>query len=1028
MRIFPVLSIVTAIAALVLGASPCASRAEAGESASPAKIGSERESRAALRILSERCVSCHGPERKKAGLRLDDRAEALRGGDSGEAIVPGESKDSLLIDYVTGTSDVVMPPKGQRLAPAEVAVLKDWIDHGAAWPAVASTTARPAPPPRAHWSFQPVRRPPVPPARDPSRARNEIDAFLLDRLQRERLAPSPEADRATLIRRLSLDLVGLPPKASEVEAFLADERPDAYERLVDHLLESPHFGERWGRHWLDRARYADSSGCAEDLERPFAWRWRDWVIEAINGDLPFDRFTLAQIAGDLLPRATAEDIVATGFHRNAISNHEGGIDLEAERVKAVVDRTNAVGSAWLGLTLGCAECHSHKYDPISQQDYYRMFAFFNSVDDVDLGVPIRADAPEVSAARRELLDARARYLAGPAEGQREWESLVASLPAIWTVPEELESSSYRSRRHAILKHLEDGSLHATGRYGRNDSYLVVVPSVPATVTAIRVEALIDPDRPEIGPGRRGDHRARLTHFSVQAAPVSTPLALRPVEIASAEADFCEPGFSVIESLPPDGREDRGWAIDHTGVPHAAVFVAREPIGADGPSRIAVKLGHAFGDAAQFVRFRIAMTCAGEEQLAHQAVPEEIRTLASLPAASRTADAQAELKRYYQTVHRPHDPDLQAWNQALATSARVLSATGAQAIRERIHARPTCVHLRGDFRRPGTSVEPGVLAAVAPAQPPGRPLNRLDLARWIVDPANPLTSRVAVNDAWQRLFGSGLVRTPTDFGHQGDPPTHPELLDWLADEFVRSGWSRKALIRRIVCSATYRQSSANRRELVDRDPSNLLLARQNRIRLESEIIRDVILACGGLLSERVGGRGFHIPLPDAWTLSEAPSAAPGETPEDLHRRALYRIDRRNLPDSIMATFDAPESTSVCPQRVRSNTPLQALSLLNEPFAVEAARSLANATSRDQSEDPRATIRGLFLTCLSRHPSETELGTVEGLFREVAARYRDAPRDAATLLGRDATDPKLPEAAAWFVVARTILNLDELITRE
>lgn len=1013
----------TALVAISLMAASCASRAEAGEAG---KRAAEGLNRAAFQILTERCSRCHGTEKKEAGLRLDDRAEALRGGDSGEVIVPGESKESLLVDYVSGTNDVVMPPEGERLTLSEVAVLKDWIDHGAVWPALASVTARPGRSTNEHWSFQRVRRPVMPETHDPSWVRNEIDAFILNRLESERIAPSPEADRATLIRRLSLDLLGLPPSTAAVEHFLTDTRPDAYERLVDHLLASPHFGERWGRHWLDRARYGDSSGCAEDLELPFAWRWRDWAIEAINSDLSFDKFTMAQIAGDLFSQAKTEDIVATGFHRNALSNHEGGIDLEAERVKSVVDRTNAVGSAWLGLTLGCAECHSHKYDPISQQDYYRMFAFFNSIDDVDIDVPRRPNARELSLAGRDLVAARLRYLAATAAGQREWESTVSALPSIWTVPETLESGSYRSRHHAILNHLEDGSFQATGRFSEKDAYLLIVPSVPARVTAIRVEALIDPDRNEIGPGRRGDHTARLTLFSVQAAPVSNPLALQPVEIASAEADFCAPGFSVLESV--DDCEDRGWAIDHTGVPHAAVFVAREPIGSDGPSRIAVKLGHNFGNGSQFVRFRIAFTFAGEEQLAHQAVPEEIRTLARMPTIARSAERKAVLKRYYQTVYRRQDSDLIAWNAALIKSSRVFGATGAQTIRERLHPRPTFVHLRGDFRRPGAGVEPGLIAAIAPIPPVGRRINRLDLARWIVDPSNPLTSRVAANDCWQHLFGFGLVRTPADFGHQGDPPTHPELLDWLADEFVRSGWSRKALIRRIVGSATYRQISTGRSELHERDPSNLLVARQNRVRLESEIVRDVILASGGLLKSQVGGPGFHIPLPDDWKLSETVAPPPPDSPEDLHRRALYRIDRRNLPDSIMTTFDAPESTSACSQRVRSNTPLQALSLLNEPFAVEAGRALADAISKNASTDARATIRGLFLKALSRPPSETELATVEGLFREVAARYRENPRDAAKLMGREAVDPNVSEAAAWFVVARTLLNLDELITRE
>ncbi len=979
----------------------------------------------AHRILADHCYACHGAAKQEGELRLDLAANALQGGEEGIVIRPGHGDDSLLIEYVRGEGDTVMPPKGARLTGAEVATLKSWIDGGAKWPAepiaASSVDLR-----LKHWSYLPVRRVEPPAVKNQSWVRNEIDAFVLAKLEQEKVEPSREADRRTLIRRLSFDLLGLPPSNQEVHDFLADSRPDAYEKLVDRLLASPHFGERWGRHWLDRARYADSSGCVIDLQRPFAWRWRDWVIEAINNDLPFDQFTVEQIAGDLLPHANTDDRIAAGFHENALSNHEAGVDLEAERVKTTLDRTTAVGTAWLGLTVGCAQCHSHKYDPISQRDFYCLYAFFDNLDDRLIGAPLTADSAKVADAQRVLQRARREYLAVPADGQKMWEAKVAARLNIWKTARELEMTSLRSSRHAMIHPLDDGSLFVDGRLSSSDTYVIAFKSPVRRLTAVRIESLIDLDRFDQGPGRGADQHALLTGITIQTGGSDKSLPMAKAEIASAAADYCRPGFAPADAIKCG--ETTGWSLDQIGVPHAAVFVLREPVDIAADGRIIVRLEQYAGRGNSMNRFRISVTGENQSHVTGPIVPNEIRDLINRPSSARSADEQTALKRYFQSVSQSQSPDLIAWNLARFNFAKLCGTYAAQSVRERTTPRETFVHLRGDFRRPGEKVEPKLLSALTKSPPTRRRLTRLDLAYWLVDPTNPLTARVAANDCWQHLFGIGLVDTPDDFGMQGDPPSHPELLDWLASEYVRCGWSRKTIIRRIVCSATYRQSSAARNDVADRDPKNRWLARQNRFRLEAESVRDTVLACSGLLDKRIGGPGFCAsPSPDDAPADWEPHLAL-QAPDDIYRRGMYAITKRTDPDPLLNSLDAPDGMASCPLRRRTNTPIQSLTLLNDPVFVAATRALAKAADQAASADVRQSISMLFARCTSREPTSAELSTLSELFHDVRAEYRQRPQQAAELAQVIPQTRNAPEAAAWFVVSRTILNLDETVTRE
>jgi hypothetical protein len=818
-------------------------------------------------ILTQNCYACHGAHKQRSGLRLDTAAAIRAGGASGPGIVPGDSRASKLIKAVTGTEDTkLMPPREPRLTALQINLLKAWIDQGAPAPA-AEVPQEPARDKAGHWAFRPPVRPPVPAVRNAAWPRNPIDCFILARLEKDGIQPSEEADRVTLIRRLSLDLLGLPPSLSEIDAFRADPRPDAYERLVERFLQSPHYGERWGRHWLDLARYADSNGYSIDGARSI-WKYRDWVIHACNRDLPFDQFTIEQLAGDLLPGATVAQRIATGFQRNTGINEEGGIDVEQFRIEALVDRVHTTGEVFLGLTLGCAQCHDHKFDPISQREYYQLFAFFNN-----------ADEPILELA----------------------------------TPQQAEQRQHIRQAVAILEHQRRSF----------DGY-----------TAAKEEQW----------EKRLTPKARLQ---------------------------LSPALQAILQVPENGR---------TAKQKATLTAAYRQL--------------------DLVRHAVGGVCA------------------SLPYA---ALAHAQLAAFR--------AGLQKQIARLKRSEPPIVTT--MVLQERKTPRTTYIHLGGDFLRKGAPVSPGVPAVLHPLSVSGSALpNRLDLARWLVDPKNPLTARVTVNRAWQHLFGLGLVETENDFGTQGAPPTHPELLDWLATEFIAHKWSRKALHRLLVTSATYRQASRSRPDLAVVDPRNRLLARQTRLRLEAETVRDVALAASGLLARKLGGPSVFPPQPSGvYRFTQIDKHWKTSSGSDRYRRGLYTYFWRSAPHPALTVFDAPDATSTCTRRNRSNTPLQALTLLNDQGFFELAQGLAARVLREAPSDEGERIRYAFRLCLARSPKAFEQQRLRQLLQQQLADFENVPE--ATQRSKPFTVPNgldRIQFAAWTIVARVLLNLDEFITRE
>lgn len=815
-------------------------------------------------IFRVNCRGCHGASQQSSGLRLDLREAAMAGGYSGPAIKSGDSAGSLIIRMVSGGGKVKMPPAGPRLKPEQVAILSRWIDEGAVWPSTLS-----APPTvrsrNTHWSYQPIARPQVPTINTVHFVRNPIDAFIMARLEQDGISPSVEADRHTLIRRLSLDLIGLPPSLEEVKDFLADDRPDAYERVVDRLLQSPHYGEKWARHWLDLARYADSDGYEKDLPRPSAWRWRRWVIDSLNKDLPFDKFTVEQIAGDLLPDATVEQRVATGFHRNSLVNREGGIDREQLRVEQAVDRANTLGSVWLGLTVGCAQCHDHKYDKISQKEYYQLFAFFNPAEDIEVEAPLPGEIGPYLRNLKEYQEKRRKLVKeyGVEPLQKEWE------------PRVIEAS------------------RNPGKYG-------------------------------------GDWDLAWTVLWNDERKI------------------------LLKNQSDRTRKESDKLTDHFLEWYSAV-VSKE---------------------------RYA-------ELKFKELREKLTKLREMYPALTEASG---------IVDMPSPP-----------KSHVL--------------------LRGDFRNPGTVVQPDVLAVLNPLNAGSKP-NRLDLAHWIIAKDNPLTARVAVNRMWQAFFGTGLVSTPSDFGIRGEKPTHPQLLDWLATEFRDSGWSVKHMHKLIVESATYRQSSRARKELDNIDPANRLLARQSRLRLEAELLRDSVLVVSGLLDRNIGGPSIRPPLPAGLIKLGFGNFVkwPENTGPERYRRGLYIFFQRTVPYPQLMMFDAPDSNVSCPKRERSTTPLQALNLLNDPVFFEAAQAMAAGLWRENLGSNANRLDTAFRSALSRSPSVVEKDRMLSFLEQQRNRFLQEPTLAAALFAGKLEGASDAEMAAWIVLSRSILNLDEFLTRE
>jgi hypothetical protein len=960
-------------------------------------------------ILQARCTRCHGAEQQRSQLRLDSRTGALRGGMSGAVVIPGDSRGSALVQRITGVLQPRMPFEGSPLPPEEIARIEAWIDAGA--PGAVDVEA----PDKRHWAYRKPSRPEPPAVANAAWIRNPIDRFVLARLEREGMAPAPEATRETLIRRLSLDLVGLPPTLAEVDAYLADTSPDAYEKVVDRLLASPHYGERWARPWLDLARYADTNGYEKDRRRS-AWMYRDWVIDTLNRDVSFRDFTIQQMAGDMLADATTDQKIATGFHRNSLLNQEGGIDVEEARWETLVDRVNTTAATWMGSTVACAQCHNHKFDPFSQKDYYRMLAFF---DNGDYGVEGLGDvvrdkwivepdlelaAPEVRQ-RRDALKAEADALKKTIETSdlaaelTAWEEALGARPPRWTVLPPVEFVSAYAARGETKK---DGSLLVSGASADKDTYTVTVRAPRGGITALRLEALPDPSLPANGPGRSSSGNFVLTRLGLRAAS-------EPIPLTRAVADFSEEGRGVAQAI--DENEDSGWSIDgQPGRAHTAVFLPSRPIRADGGLLTVTLEQHASSAKSTLGRFRLSATSAANPWGAVQ-VAEETRKVLDTPRTARTAEQARQLSDYF----RPLAASLDAARARLAQVRRELDAIAiptAMILRERAGSeRPsTLLRVRGSYMAPGERVYAATPAFLPPI-PEGRSANRLGLAYWLVDEENPLTARVAVNRSWEQLFGRGLVLTSEDFGTQGELPTHPELLDWLATTFTSEGWSAKRLHRLIVTSATYRQSSRSTPALIERDPYNRLLARGPRFRVEAETVRDVALAASGLLSPKVGGPSVFPDQPDGvwdnpyskdkWTLSEG---------EDRYRRSLYTFARRTAPYPMLTTFDAPSREFCSVRRVRTNTPLQALTLMNDPAFFAAAKALAARSLREAAPEPEARAVHIFRLATARRPSAAEIAPLLRFHRAQAERH---PGD---------------DAAAWTMVASVVLNLDETVTKE
>ena len=1010
---------------------PFASRGE-----EPRKIDFQKDIQP---ILKMRCYSCHGHEEQESGLRLDTKRRAMDGGDGGKVIIPGKAKQSRIVQMVSGLDKEtgIMPPEGEGapLTEQQVAKLTLWIDQGATWPDsadVATTQSK-------HWSFQPIIRPKVPMVANQKWVRNPIDAFVLRRLEKEQIIPSTEADRATLVRRVHLDLIGLPPTPKEVNDFLVDERPDAYELLIEGVLKSKHFGERWARHWLDLARYADSDGYEKDRPRPHAWRYREWVINALNNDMPFDQFTIEQIAGDMLGDATVEQRVASGFHRNTLHNTEGGTDQEEDRVKKTVDRTNTMATIWLGLSLGCAQCHSHKYDPITQREYYSMYAFFNNINETDIDAPLPSELDKYNQEKAafdvfqaKLMEAVAHYEQTKlATAQASWETTALSQKPVWQMPEIV---SLRSVKGATLEKQADLSVLATGKNEQSDVYTVELTTDLTNITAIRLEVLPDNSLAKAGPGRASNGNFVLTTFRATAFPAAGGGA-QTVKFATAKADFSQKDWEVAKAIN-DAPND-GWAVSpQFGKRHVAVFQTEEPVGFDGGTKLAIVLEQTYEENPHNIgRFRLSLTNKTSE-IHFDGIPVSVAKALAVESASRTKTQNDEIAKYYRTVD-PELAKLQREVEEHAKKAPGKSGTKAQSVAEG-NLRQANIHIRGNFLNKGDAVAAKTLAILPPLKSENSQSNRLELGHWLVSEDNPLTARVTVNRIWQRYFDRGLVATVDDFGSQGEKPSHPELLDWLAGELRVNSWKLKHIHKLIVSSATYRQRSASRSDLAVRDPENILLARQTRSRVEAEVVRDLALAASGLLDRKIGGPSVRPPQPAEYSkLTYAGSAKWAVSGGgDRYRRGLYTFFQRTSPYPMLVTFDAPDSNECTATRSTSNTPLQALTLWNDTVFWECAQHLGRRIVREspKAADLEATNRKraiyAFQLCLARRPNSDELEAVMELHAEQTKLCQEDNERTKMLVGPTTMpeEANLTELAGWITVGRVLINLDEFITRE
>lgn len=981
-------------------------------------------------ILSDKCFHCHGPDpsTREADLRLDQEAAAKE-----SVLVPGSLEDSELIHRITTTDpDLQMPPADshKELKPQQIELLKRWVQEGAAW--------------AGHWAFERPQRPELAEVQDTDRVRNPIDRFVLSRLEKAGLTLSPPADHATLARRVAFDLTGLPPTADQLQRFLQDPSEAAYENLVDELLASDHYGERMAMVWLDAARYADSDGYQVDATR-HNWPWRDWVIDAYNANMPFDQFTIEQFAGDLLDHPSAEQILATCFHRNHMHNGEGGRDPEESRVDYVRDRVNTVGTVWLGLTLECAQCHSHKYDPISQSEYYSLNAFFNSIDETgkaggSAGPFLKYESPHVAAGRKDadqwlktaqdklqqVRDVELQKFDDWLQQQRERIGQSDSFQS-WRLPVVQQLSTTAANTSL---HFNDGRFFASGANARHNDYLLYLTSSLPRLTGLRL-TVHPSDAADGRLSRHSDGHFILTNLKVRIRSADG-LRERVVEVGDAKASYeakssgrvYGPVSTVLDDDPRTGWMTTGSSPTE---PKTAAFRFAEPVRMQDGEQLVVELRQrSLRGQSNLQEFTLQLTDeAGPANLALHQTPLEQLAKSKSPDSDLTALLQQQFLAD-QAAWIDADNAVQRARQRVSQYEAAAKPQSVTVLKQKPEPRKTWLLVRGVWDSHGDEVQPQTPAVLSDKSSTAR--SRLDLARWLVDGQHPLTARVAVNRYWQMYFGHGLVRTPGDFGTQGEPPTHPELLDWLAVEFVESGWDIKHLQRLIVTSATYRQSSDVSPDLLQRDPENRLLARAGRFRRPSWMIRDAALAASGLLDGRLGGPPVFPYQPVGAWLDATMGRFKYQTSvgADRYRRSIYTFWRRSVGPTGM--FDASKRRVCDVRSVRTNTPLQALTLLNDETFIEAAIALA-VEAEKKSKQPTEQLNEIFRTITGRSATNAELQILQQQWQAHMSEF--TPETAAALLqtGQQtvATETPIP-LAALTMVATTLLNLDETITHE
>jgi hypothetical protein len=973
-----------------------------------------------LLILKNYCYGCHSGNRPVGGLRLDMRSFAMR------AITPGNSKDSRIIHRIEGMDGEPQMPFGMApLGTGQIDALKTWIDRGAPWPDTLAGDE--------HWSYVKPVKPALPAVQDEKWVRNPIDRFVLARLEKEGLRPSPEATKETLIRRLSLDLVGLPPTPAEVDTFVRDARPDAWDRLVDRLLASDRYGERWARLWLDLARYADSNGYEKD-DRRSMWPYRDWVVKALNSNMHFDQFAIEQVAGDMLPNASNDQRIATGFLRNSMFNNEGGVDPEENNWNIQLDRATTVSTVFLGSTMGCAECHDHKFDPFTQKQFYSMVAFFNNADFGKGGTPftepvLDLPSPE-QGAKRDALNAEIKQWQSrlnddsdtAKDRQKAWEQSILDAESKW---QPLHPDRADSAGGSTLTIGADGSVLASGANPETDTYTLEAKVPLREITGIRLEALPDPSLPRGGPGR--DYYG---NFMVREVNIETgPSAAKLTPVAMKETAMDDNAGNSQQG--PGKKFPQVWVVDvskeenNRRQPRQMVLVPEKPItlNANGVMRIGIAQTTEGGHQG-IGRFRLSVTNSVTPKRIVE-VAAMLRPVLSVAPDHRTEQQATQMTARYRNQAIELAPirntikDLQAQVQTLGIPTTLVMSENPAVT----HPSAT-IRIRGSFTSKSDEVQ-AAIPSFFRTLPADEPQNRLTLAKWLVSRDNPLTARVTVNHIWETYFGRGLVETSEDFGTQGSPPSHPELLDWLATEFMDCGWDMKAMHRLIVTSATYRQSSKATPELIAKDPANILLSRGARFRVEAEMVRDITLSVSGLLSSKMGGASvfpyqpngvWELPYEkdsDTWAMSSG---------EDRYRRGLYTFIRRAAPYPSMTVFDATSREYCTPRRSRTDTPLQALTTLNDPAFFEAAQAMARRIVKEGGADTKARIDYAFLLATSRRPRGSELDTLIAAFGVERKYFVAHLKEADSVAGKSDAD-----LAAWTMLSRGLLNLDETFTR-